>query len=180
MICAFGHVSAAHFNPAVTLGFAAARRFPAGQVPAYVAAQTLGALAAAWFLKSVFPEAPSYGATLTRLTPTRTFFIEFWLTFVLMTVIAAMATDDRSPRGLAGPAVGATVALCALFGGPLTGASMNPARSLAPALLEGRWENLWIYVLSSTAGAIVAALSYDAIRCESKKDGHAKQAKGCC
>lgn len=179
-ICAFGHISAAHFNPAVTLGFAASGRFPIKQVPAYVSSQISGALIAALLLKIVFPDAVSYGVTTTLLFPTQAFLVEFLLTFVLMTVITAMATDGRSPRGMAGPVIGATVALCALFGGPLTGASMNPVRSLAPALLEGRWENFWLYVCAPAAGAVAAAFFYDAIRCETEEEGRVRQAKGCC
>ena len=176
MIYATGHVSGAHFNPAVTLGFASTDRFPWKQVPAYVLAQCAAALVAMALLKWILPEHVS-GVTGTSLALSKAFFVEVLLTFFLMFVIAAVATDHRAVSQLAGVAIGATVALGALFGGPLTGASMNPARSLGPALVLGQTTALWLYLVAPCIGAVAGAWTYRLIRCD---DQAADNVDGCC
>jgi aquaporin NIP len=176
MIYATGHISGAHFNPAVTLGFASTDRFPWKQVPAYVLAQGAAALVAMALLKWILPEHVS-GVTGTSLALSKAFFVEVLLTFFLMFVIAAVATDHRAVSQLAGVAIGATVALGALFGGPLTGASMNPARSLGPALVLGQTTALWLYLVAPCIGAVAGAWAYRLIRCD---DQAADNVDGCC
>jgi len=176
MIYATGHISGAHFNPAVTLGFASTDRFPWKQVPAYVLAQGAAAFVAMALLKWILPDHVS-GVTGTSLALSKAFFVEVLLTFFLMYVIAAVATDHRAVSQLAGVAIGATVALGALFGGPLTGASMNPARSLGPALVLGQTTALWLYLVAPCIGAVAGAWAYRLIRCD---DQAADNVDGCC
>jgi MIP family channel proteins len=164
MIYAVGHISGAHFNPAVTLAFAAARHFPFEQVLAYWLAQLTGALAAISVLKLILPFGQTYGATFPAVPDWQAFAWEIILTFFLMFVIVAVATDTRAVGTMAGAAIGGTVMFAAWVGGPVTGASMNPARSLAPAFFEGHLGVLWIYILGPCLGAVLAALLYEAIR----------------
>jgi MIP family channel proteins len=170
MIYALGPISAAHFNPAVTLGFAAVRRFPWRHVPAYLTAQSAGALLASllhWLLFGpALAERAHYGATLPTLPLGAAAGFEGVLSFLLMLVIMAVATDRRVTAAVPGLAIGLTVAACALFAGPVTGASMNPARSLAPALLAGgaALTVLPLYLLAPPAGAILAACCYELLR----------------
>lgn len=156
MIEVFGDISGAHLNPAVTLGFACARRFPLRDVPGYILAQVAGAFAASALLAALFPASPTLGATLPAGAAMQSFVLEVVLAFVLMLVILAVSSGPRE-RGLAaGLAVGGTVALCAIFAGPISGASMNPARSLAPAVLSGSLQHLWIYLVAPPLGAVLA------------------------
>jgi len=157
MIYALGNVSGAHLNPAVTLGFWVARRLPLRQVPGYVLAQCAGAVAASLLVRLLFPEHATLGATLLRVDVARGFLFETVLTFLLMFVILNVSTGAMEKGIMAGVAVGGTVALCALFGGPATGASMNPARSLGPALISGAWTHLWVYLVATPLGAMLAA-----------------------
>ncbi len=156
MIHTFGDVSGAHLNPAVTLGFAAARRFAWREVPAYVAAQAAGALAASGLLRALFPAHGTLGATLPAGTPAQSFVLEAVLTAVLMLVILSVSTGAKEKGITAGIAVGSVIALEAMFAGPVSGASMNPARSLAPALVSGHLEHLWIYLAAPVLGALLA------------------------
>lgn len=193
MIYAVGHISGAHFNPAVTAAFAVARHFPLRLVVLYWVAQTVGAFAAIGLLAFLFPESTTFGATIPSVDPFRALIWEIVLTFFLMFVITAVATDTRAVGVMAGVAIGGTVALDAFIGGPMTGASMNPARSLAPAIASGNFSGLWIYLIGPMIGAALAAKVYERIRCESKPaEGEAatssgsaessgsKDAKGCC
>lgn len=170
MIYALGPISAAHFNPAVTLGFAAARRFPWRHVPAYVAAQVGGALLASLLHRLLYGDTLAaqahYGATTPSVPFSAAIGFEIVLTFLLMLVITAVATDRRVPGAVPGLAIGLTVALCATFGGPATGASMNPARSFAPALFAGgaALAILPLYLLAPPVGAILAAWCYELLR----------------
>jgi len=164
MIYAVGHISGAHFNPAVTLAFATARHFRFEEVLAYWAAQVTGAVLAIGVLKIILPSGESYGATFPAVPWAQALGWEVILTFFLMFVIMAVATDTRAVGTMAGAAIGGTVMLAAWVGGPVTGASMNPARSFAPALFEGRLEVMWIYVLGPCLGAVLAAWLYEAIR----------------
>ncbi|HEX8551755.1 MAG TPA: aquaporin [Abditibacteriaceae bacterium] len=156
MIYALGDVSGAHFNPAVTLGFWLARRFPAARVAPYIAAQLAGALVASILLRACFPAHATLGATLPRDSATQAFVFEFVLSALLMFVILSVSTGAKEKGITAGAAIGGTVMLEALFAGPICGASMNPARSVAPALLSGNLSSLWIYLIAPVAGALFA------------------------
>ena len=176
MVYAVGHISGAHFNPAVTLAFAVVRRFPAREVPAYWGAQFLGAVAAAGSLLPLLPEGAVFGQTAPAVAPLMGFAWEAILTFILMFVIVAVATDARAEGTMAGAAIGAAVMLGAWVGGPVTGASMNPARTLGPALVSGEGRAIWIYFAGPAVGAVLAALAYERVRC----DDRIKDPKGCC
>jgi MIP family channel proteins len=165
MVYATGHVSGAHLNPAVTLAFAVTGHFPARRVPAYVAAQTAGALLAALVLRFVVPDAGTLGETRPAgIDWARTLVIEVLLTAILMFVVAAVATDGRAVGAMAGNAIGGAVALGSLWAGPLTGASMNPARSLGPALVGDGLGVVWLYVVGPAVGALLGAQMYEWIR----------------
>ncbi|MFZ4507377.1 MAG: MIP/aquaporin family protein [Fimbriimonas sp.] len=169
MIFALGPISAAHFNPAVTVGFAVAKRFPWTAVPAYVGSQIAGALAASAIHASILPQLATgakFGSTISSLGQGQTVVVEAVLTFFLMLVIIAVAADKRVAAPVPGLAIGATVALCGLFGGPLTGCSMNPARSLAPAVFSGNLPELWLFVLGPLLGAAFAAVMFEGLRPE--------------
>lgn len=156
MAYAVGSVSGAHLNPAVTVGLWAARRVPGKQVLPFVAAQLVGAFAASGLLFAMFPEHPTLGATLPHGPAWHSFVLEVWLTAVLVFVILAVTVAEPSVRALGGLIVGAVIALEALFAGPISGASMNPARSLAPAIVSGSLQHLWVYILAPVAGALLA------------------------
>jgi MIP family channel proteins len=167
MVYATGHLSGAHLNPAVTLAFALTRHFPGAETVAYVAAQAAGALLAAAALAAVWPSEPAaLGATLPTVGLGSAFVYEVLLTAFLMFVIVAVATDTRAVGAAAAIAIGGTVGLDALFGGPVTGASMNPARSLGPALVSGELSDLWLYLVAPPLGAALGALAYQLVRGE--------------
>ncbi|MGH7522945.1 MAG: MIP/aquaporin family protein [Gemmatimonadales bacterium] len=151
-IYALGHISGAHFNPAVTIGFLIARRMPRREVVPYIAAQLLGATGAAFGLRYALGNAANASATLSSVPTGPALAIEIALTVFLMLVIMAVATDDRVAGPVAGVAVGLAVCGDALVGGPLTGASMNPARSFGPALATGQWASHWIYWVGPIVG----------------------------
>jgi aquaporin Z len=156
MIYAVGDVSGAHLNPAVTLGFCAARRFPARSALPYIASQCAGAFLASGLLRLLFPDHETLGATLPFGPAMQSFVLEIVLTGMLMFVILSVSIGSKEKGVLAGVAVGSVIAFEALFAGPISGASMNPARSLAPALLSGRLESLWVYLAAPVIGAVVA------------------------
>lgn len=156
MIYTLGDVSGAHLNPAVTIAFAAARRFSWSEVPRYVAAQTAGAFAASGVLRVLFPADATLGATLPAGPATQSFVLEVILTAMLMFVVLGVSTGAKEKGITAGIAVGAVIALEAMFAGPICGASMNPARSLAPALVSGNLTHLWIYLVAPMIGALIA------------------------
>ncbi len=162
MIYTFGHISGAHFNPAVTLAFVVARHFPVRRLWVYWLAQCAGAILAALCLRLLLGDVAHLGATLPAGSggAWQSFAFEALLTFFLMVVIMAMATDTRAVGQSAALAIGATVALEALFAGPISGASMNPARSLGPALVSGIWSAQWVYLCAPLLGAVVGALVY--------------------
>ena len=164
MIHAFGDVSGAHLNPAVTLGFAVAGRFPWRDVGGYVAAQLAGAFAASGLMKVLFPASADLGATLPAGDPAQSFVLEVVLTVFLMLVILGVSTGAKEKGITAGLAIGATVALEAMFAGPISGASMNPARSLAPALIGGHFQHLWLYPAATILGALIAVPLCRAVR----------------
>jgi aquaporin Z len=169
MIYSLGDVSGCHLNPAVTFGFFLARRFDGRWVGPYVASQVLGASLASLTLRLMFPTHVTLGATLPAGDLLQSFVLEFILTLILMFVILSVSTGSKEKGMLAGVAVGSVIALEALFAGPISGASMNPARSFAPALVSMRFGNLWIYLTAPTLGA---CLSVFACRCV--------QQPGCC
>lgn len=164
MVYALGHISGAHVNPAVTLAFWSVGRFPARDVLPYLLAQCGGAVAASLTMGAVLGPAGGYGATLPAVGVGGALAVEALLSFVLMLVVMAVATDPRTAPGFAGIAVGLTVGFCALMGGPLTGASMNPARSLGPAAAGGAWDGHWIYWVAPVGGMLVAARTYELLR----------------
>ena len=164
MVYALGHISGAHINPAVTIAFAAQRLFPVREVGSYVIAQLLGAAAAAFALRVAFRESIEAAATVPHFGTATGFGTELLLSFGLMLVIMAVATDPRVDRSVAGIAIGFTVGFEALAGGPVTGASMNPARSFGPALASGVWTDHWLYWVATIGGALLAAFAYQQLR----------------
>jgi MIP family channel proteins len=166
MIYAVGHVSGAHLNPAVSLAFAVSRHFPWSRVAGYWAAQLAGAVLAAALVRLSLGSDADVGATLPSGSQGQSFVWELILTFFLMFVIMAVATDTRAIGEAAAIAVGGTVGLNAMFGGPVSGASMNPARSIGPALVSGNLHALWLYIVAPIAGATLGAVAYQAVRQE--------------
>ncbi len=156
MIQTFGDISGAHFNPAVTLGFATSGRFPWRHVPKFVSAQTAGALCASFTLALMFPQVGSLGSTIPTGSAARSFVLEFIMTAALMMTILMVSQGAKEKGITAGLAIGSLIGLEALFAGPICGASMNPVRSLAPALASHNFQYLWIYLLAPTAGALAA------------------------
>lgn len=164
MIYTVGDVSGAHLNPAVTLGFAAAGRFAWRAVPGYVGAQVLGAFVASGLLRLLFPENVRLGATLPAGAVSQSFILEIVLTALLMFVILSVSTGPNEKGITAGIAVGGVIALEAMFAGPISGASMNPARSLAPAVVGGNLQHLWVYLAAPVIGALIAIPACRAVR----------------
>ena len=156
MIYTFGDVSGAHLNPAVTAGFVLARRFPIMQALPYMVAQALGAFVASGLLRLLFPGHDKLGTTLPAGLAGQSFVLEAVLTFLLMFVILSVSTGAKEKGITAGIAIGAVIGLEAMFGGPISGASMNPARSLAPAIVSGHMEHLWVYLAGPLLGAFLA------------------------
>lgn len=156
MIYALGHISGAHLNPAVTIAFTLAKKFKAKQVTPYIISQLAGAFLASFVLKYLFPADEFLGATIPSGTPMQSFILECILTFFLMLVIIHVATGSKEQGMFAGLAIGSTVLLEAMFAGPVSGASMNPARSLAPAIVSGHMEHLWVYLTATILGAALA------------------------
>ena len=177
MIYAVGHISGAHFNPAVTAAFFFLKRISSKKMIGYICSQFLGAIVATLIISIIWKNNHHFGATFVQTELMPALIIEFLCSFLLMFVIVAVATDSRAIGELAGIAIGLTVSLCAFVFGPYTGASMNPARSFAPALFNGNFEHLWIYLLVPILGTITAAFVYEKIRCDIKKNGNEH---GCC
>jgi len=159
MIYAFGEISGAHFNPAVSIAFAYAKKFSWKEVPKYIFFQTAGAFAASLLLMWLFPKSELLGATIPSVDVWRAFVLELILTFFLMVVIINVSTGSKETGMMAGIAIGGVVLLEALFAGPITNASMNPARSLAPNIVSGNIEGLWLYILAPIIGALLAVVS---------------------
>ena len=165
MIYATGHLSGAHINPAVSVAFSATRHVPLRDVAAYVPSQLVGAVAGALLLRIVWEGTPAnLGATVPSVGVGSALVYEGVMTAFLMFVIMAVATDTRAVGAAAAIAIGGTVALDSLFGGGVTGASMNPARSFGPALVAGEWRDFWVYVIGPTVGALAGALAYELAR----------------
>lgn len=160
MIYAFGETSGAHFNPAVTIAFAVAKRFDPKQIFPYIMAQLAGAFLATGVLKFLFPENINLGSTIPAGSQMQSFILEFILTYFLMLVIINVSQGSKEIGVIAGIAIGATVLLEAMFAGPICGASMNPARSLAPGIVSGNIQTMWIYLFAPIAGAVSATLTW--------------------
>ncbi|PWA98252.1 major intrinsic protein, Aquaporin-like protein [Artemisia annua] len=165
MIYTVGHISGAHFNPAVTIAFATSKRFPFKNVPPYIITQILGSILASGTLRLIFNgRNNNLGATVPTGSDLQSLVLEFIITFYLMFVISSVATDDRAIGKAAGLAIGSTILLNAMFAGPISGASMNPARTLGPAIVSNQYRGLWVYILGPTVGAIAGAWAHNIIR----------------
>ena len=164
MIYAVGHISGAHFNAAVTFAFALTRHFPWSRAVAYWGAQLAGAVTAAALLRASLGNIAHVGATLPAGSQGQSFLWEVVLSAILMFVVLAVATDTRAVGEAAAIAIGGTIALDAMFGGPISGASMNPVRSLGPALVSGDMHALWLYILAPVVGTSIGGLAYQFIR----------------
>jgi aquaporin Z len=167
LIYALGDVSGAHFNPAVSIAFAAAKKFPISLLVPYISSQIAGAIAAGFTLKYLFPSNIFLGATIPAGTDMQSFILEILLTFLLMFVIMKVAHGSKETGMFAGIAIGSVVALEAMFAGPICGASMNPARSIGPAIASGHLEHLWLYVAAPIIGAVLSILLYNYLKAES-------------
>lgn len=166
MIYAFAETSGAHFNPAVTIAFAYAKKFEWKEVPKYILAQVLGAILASLLLWFLFPTSEFLGATIPAIDVYRAFVLELLLTFFLMVVIINVSTGSKEIGVVAGIAIGGVVLLEAMFAGPITNASMNPARSLAPAIVSGNLQHLWLYIIAPVLGALLAVVSCKLVKYE--------------
>lgn len=166
MIYAVGHVSGAHFNGAVTFAFALTRHFPWPRAVGYWTAQLLGAIAAAALLRASLGDVAHVGATLPSGSQGQSFLWELVLSAFLMFVILAVATDTRAVGEAAAIAIGGTIGLDAMFGGPISGASMNPIRSIGPALVSGDLHALWLYIVAPIVGTSLGGLAYQFVRGE--------------
>jgi aquaporin Z len=164
IIYAIGEISGAHINPAVTIAFWVGGRFPGKQVLPYIVCQVIGALAACLLLRVIFPGLDNYGMTRPAGSDLQSLILEGVLTWMLMFVVLCVSTGAKETGILAGVAIGAVIALEAMFAGPICGASMNPARSLAPALVSNNLQSLWLYLVGPTAGAILAVPSLWLVR----------------
>ncbi|KAH7533843.1 probable aquaporin NIP-type [Ziziphus jujuba] len=165
MIYTVGHVSGAHFNPAVTITFAIFRRFPVWEVPLYIAAQLLGSILASGTLALVLDVSPkAYFGTVPVGSNAQSLALEIIISFLLMFVISGVATDNRAIGDLAGLAVGMTILLNVFVAGPISGASMNPARSIGPAIVKHVYKGLWVYIVGPISGTILGGFAYNLIR----------------
>ncbi|XP_050268749.1 probable aquaporin NIP5-1 [Quercus robur] len=164
VILSTGHISGAHLNPSLTIAFAVLRHFPWVQVPAYIAAQVSASICACFALKGVFHPYMSGGVTVPTVSTGQAFALEFIITFNLLFVVTAVATDTRAVGELAGIAVGATVMLNILMAGPASGGSMNPVRTLGPAVAAGNYKDLWVFLVAPTLGAITGAGTYTLVK----------------
>ncbi len=171
MIYAFGDISGAHFNPAVSIAFAFAKKFSWKEVPKYILAQILGAFLASLLLLFLFPTSEFYGATIPTIDPMRAFVLEIILTFILMLTIINVSTGSKEVGVVAGIAIGGVVLLEAMFAGPVTNASMNPARSIAPAVVSGNLQHLWLYIIAPVIGAVLAIFTCKLVKDDDCCDG---------
>ncbi|XP_023528272.1 aquaporin NIP2-1-like [Cucurbita pepo subsp. pepo] len=171
MIYAVGHISGAHMNPAVTFAFAAVRRFPWKQVPLYAAAQLSGATSAAFTLRILLDPIKELGTTSPSGPEFKALIVEIVVSFCMMFVTSAVATDTKAIGELAGIAVGSSVCITSIFAGPISGGSMNPARSIGPAIASSHYEGIWVYLVGPVTGTLLGAWSYNFIR-TSEKHGH--------
>ncbi|KAH6791156.1 hypothetical protein C2S51_006162 [Perilla frutescens var. frutescens] len=171
MIYAVGHISGAHMNPAVTLAFAAVRHFPWNQVPFYAAAQVTGATSAGFTLRILLHPIKHVGTTSPSGTDIQALVMEIVVTFSMMFVTSAVATDTKAVGELAGIAVGSAVCITSILAGPVSGGSMNPARTIGPAIASNYYRGIWVYLLGPLCGTLVGAWSYNFIRVSDKPAG---------
>ncbi|XP_059642067.1 aquaporin NIP6-1-like isoform X2 [Cornus florida] len=164
IILSTGHISGAHLNPSVTIAFATLKHFPWKHVPVYIGTQVIASLCAAFALKGIFHPTMGGGVTVPSVAYGQAFALEFIITFILMFVITAVATDTRAVGELAGIAVGATVMLNTLIAGKATGASMNPVRTLGPAIAANNFEAIWVYFTAPFLGTLAGAGAYSAVK----------------
>ncbi|KAJ4807193.1 NOD26-like intrinsic protein 1 [Rhynchospora pubera] len=164
VILSTGHISGAHLNPAMTIALSLFRHFPFVYVPLYIAAQVLGSICASFALKFIFHPFHNGGVTVPTISTARAFFLEFLITFILLFVITSLVFDLKANRKLAGIAIGGTVFLNILIAGPSSGGSMNPVRTLGPAIANGNYERIWIYLVAPVIGAIAGTGAYDFIK----------------
>ncbi len=169
LIYAMGEISGAHFNPAVSIAFVVAKRFPPRELPPYIAAQVLGSVAASTVLKLIFPADEFLGATMPAGSAMQSFILEILLSFFLMFVVLNVACGSKEVGMFAGMAIGAVVLLEAMFAGPISGASMNPARSAGPAIVSGHLEALWIYLSAPVAGAVAAVFLWNYLKVQNRQ-----------
>jgi MIP family channel proteins len=162
MVTAIGHISGCHINPAVTVGLAAANKFPKAEIPFYIVAQAAGATAAALVLRAITGNIATLGSTVPGASSSASdaFLIEIVVTAIFVFVVSGAATDKRAPAAAAPLAIGGTILLLALAAGPISGGSVNPARSFGPALVSGTWDDFWIYITAPFIGGIIGALTY--------------------
>lgn len=172
MIYTLGDISGAHMNPAVTIAFCIAGRFPFKEVLPYTISQLTGAILASLLLRYLFPSNDTLGATLPAGTASQSFILEVVLTFFLMLVIINVATGSKEQGMFAGLAIGSTVLLEAMFAGPICGASMNPARSISPAIISGHLEHLWIYIAAPILGASIAIPTWKFLKPQTSKNAN--------
>ncbi len=164
VVYAIGHISGAHINPAVTIAFTVARHFPLRDMVPYIIAQIAGAIAASFVLRAMFGNVANLGATLPVGGVSDSFFLELFITFILMFVIISVATDTRAVGEAAAIAIGGSIGVLALMAGLVSGGSMNPARSLGPAIASGAYSGIWIYLVAPTVGATIGALVYQLLK----------------
>ncbi|OAY75508.1 putative aquaporin NIP5-1 [Ananas comosus] len=164
VVLSIGHISGAHLNPSLTIAFAVLRRLPWGHVLPYIATQAVASITAAFVVKEIFDSSLYAAVTIPTVSIQRAFTVEFIITFNLVFVVTAVTTDTRGVKELAAIAVGATIMFNALIAGPLSGASMNPVRTLGPALVAGIYTQMWIYFLAPTLGAVTGALAYKLVQ----------------
>jgi MIP family channel proteins len=168
MVYALRHVSGAHINPAVTLALAATRHVPWRSLAGYWTGQVAGALAAAVLLRASLGDIADLGATTPSGSDGQSFVWEVVMTATLLAVIVAVGMDARAPAAATGLAIGGTIALASLVGGPISGASLNPARSLGPAVVSGDLGPLWIYLLAPCLGGLLGAFAYERVRTDTR------------
>lgn len=164
MIYSIGDISGAHLNPAVTIAFGVSKSFPVKEILPYIISQGIGAFMATLILKFLFPANDALGSTMPSGLPMQSFIMELILTFILMFVILHVAKGSKEQGMFAGLAIGGTVLLEAMFAGPVSGASMNPIRSLAPAIISGHLEHLWVYLLAPVTGAVLAVICWSELK----------------
>ncbi|KAJ4978337.1 hypothetical protein NE237_009117 [Protea cynaroides] len=169
VILSTGHISGAHLNPSLTIAFATFRHFPWVQVPAYIMAQVSASICASFTLKTVFHPFMSGGVTVSSVSVGQAFALEFLVSFILLFVVTAVATDTRAVGEMAGIAVGATVMLNILVAGPSSGGSMNPVRTLGPAIAAGNYREIWIYIIAPTLGALAGAGVYTVVKLQEEE-----------
>jgi MIP family channel proteins len=165
-VAAIGHISGAHINPAVTLGLAAANKFSRADVPFYWGGQVIGAVAAALVLRLIFGNVATLGSTVPSGSAGDAFLIEIVVTAIFVFVISGAATDKRAAAAAAPLAIGGAILLLALAAGPISGGSVNPARSFGPALVSGTWDDFWVYITAPFIGGVIGALAYNFIQRE--------------